>query len=95
MFLGVPFNIASYSFLLYIIGSITGYKPRYLHHVVGDAHIYDCHLHAIEKQLCRGTYPSPKIEIINPIQDIDSIQETDIKITHYLSDERISAEMIA
>lgn len=95
MFLGVPFNIASYSFLLHIIGSITGYKPRYLHHVIGDAHIYDCHIQAIEKQLCRGTYPSPELEIVKPLTDIDSIQETDMKITNYISDERILAEMIA
>jgi thymidylate synthase len=94
MFLGVPFNIASYAFLLHIIGNLTGYKPRYLHHVIGDAHIYECHLQAIEKQLCRGTFPSPQLEIINSIQNINLIQESDFKMTDYVSDERIPAEMI-
>ena len=95
MFLGIPFNIASYSFLLHIIGNITGYKPRYLHHVIGDAHIYECHLSAIDKQLCRGTYPSPQLTIINPIQNIDTIVEENITIHNYKCDERIVAEMIA
>ena len=93
MFLGVPFNIASYSFLLYIIGSLTGYKPRYLHHVIGDAHIYECHIKAIDEQLCRGTFRPPKITM-KPIQSIDTIKETDFQINDYISDERIFAEMI-
>ena len=40
MFLGVPFNITSYAFLLSIIGHLTGYKPRRLIHVLGDAHVF-------------------------------------------------------
>ena len=81
MFLGVPFNIASYSFLLHIVGSITGYKPRYLHHVIGDAHIYDCHFQAIEKQVSRGTSHSHELEIINQLKDSDSIQDTEFRST--------------
>ena len=95
MFLGVPFNIASYSFLLHIIGSITGYKPRYLRHVIGDAHIYDCHIQAIEKTIMSWNISFSALEMVNPLTDIDSIQETDMKITNYISDERILIEMIA
>lgn len=95
MFLGVPFNIASYSFLLHIIGNITGYKPRYLHHVIGDAHIYECHKSSVGKQLSRGTYPSPHIEISKKLTNIDDIQEENFVITGYRSDGRINAEMIA
>ena len=50
MFLGVPFNIASYSILMHIIGSITGYKPRYFH-ILGDFHIYINHIEAIGEQI--------------------------------------------
>jgi len=93
MFLGVPFNIASYSFLLHIIGNITGYKPRYLHHVLGDAHIYKGHFKATTTQLSRGTFNCPQLVITRNIQDIDSINESYFRIDNYVSDERIVAEM--
>tara|TARA_B100000427_G_C15491382_1_gene587796 strand:- start:245 stop:1711 length:1467 start_codon:yes stop_codon:yes gene_type:complete len=93
MFLGVPFNIASYSFLLYIIGNITGYKPRNLIHIIGDAHIYECHNNSVEKQLQRIPFKAPSITI-NDIYDIDSINEEDIKIVDYRSYNSIKAEMI-
>ena len=53
IFLGVPYNISSYSFLLHIIGNITGYIPRKLVHILGDAHIYKDHIKSIEEQITR------------------------------------------
>ena len=94
MFLGVPFNIASYSFLLHIIGKITGYIPRYLHHILGDAHIYMNHLNVVEEQLQRVPYKRPQL-IMNNIYDINHIEESDFNIDNYESYPPLRTEMIA
>ena len=95
MFLGVPFNIASYSFLLHIIGNITGYTPRYLIHDIGDAHIYNNHIEAINVQLQRKMYPFPELIIKRKIDNIDEIDESDFDIIKYSSYPLIRAKMIA
>tara|TARA_B100001094_G_scaffold188696_2_gene182953 strand:- start:313 stop:1812 length:1500 start_codon:yes stop_codon:yes gene_type:complete len=95
MFLGVPFNISSYSFLLSIIGKLTNYIPRYLIHVIGDAHIYENHIQPIQEQLLRVPTYSPLLDIINDIQDIDNIIEEDFNILNYNFYPTIKAEMIA
>ena len=94
MFLGVPFNIASYAFLLHIIGKLTNYKPRYLHHVLGDAHIYSNHLDVVEEQLERIPYDSPKLKL-KDFTDIDEIKETDFTIEEYQSYSALKTQMIA
>ncbi len=95
MFLGVPFNISSYSFLLSIIGKLTNYIPRYLIHVIGDAHIYENHIQPIQEQLLRVPTYFPLLDIINDIQDIDNITEEDFNILNYNFYPTIKAEMIA
>ena len=95
MFLGVPFNIASYSMLLHIIGNITGYIPRYFIHDIGDAHIYDNHKEAIETQLKRGTYNFPEFVITKDIQDIDDIDESFFDLRNYKYYPVIKAPMSA
>ena len=95
MFLGVPFNIASYAFLLHIIGNLTGYTPRNFIHDIGDAHIYNNHKEAIVKQLQRSTYKFPKLEITRKFKDIDDIKETDFNIIDYKHHNTIKADMIA
>ena len=95
MFLGVPFNIASYSFLLHIIGNITNYIPRYLYHILGDAHIYENHIQAVNEQLLREPYNLPTIEIKEKITDIDNIDEKYFNIIDYKSHPPIKTEMIA
>ena len=95
MFLGVPFNIASYSLLMHIIGSITGYTPRYFHHVLGDAHIYMNHLDAIGEQMHRIPLDFPKLIIKNKITNIDNINEDNFIIENYNHYPTIKAEMIA
>tara|TARA_B100001094_G_C18185336_1_gene803464 strand:+ start:1781 stop:3214 length:1434 start_codon:yes stop_codon:yes gene_type:complete len=94
MFLGVPFNIASYSFLLHIIGKITGYTPRYLYHILGDAHIYENHLDVVDEQLQRVPYDSPNL-IISNIKDINQITEDDFRIENYQCYSQLKTEMIA
>ena len=95
MFLGVPFNIASYSFLLHIIGKITDKIPRFLYHILGDSHIYSNHYNEVEMQLKRHTYDFPTLEIIGEIVDIDKIDEKQFKINNYNHHPSIKAEMIA
>lgn len=95
MFLGVPFNIASYSILLHIIGSITGYTPRYFHHVLGDAHIYMNHIDAITEQIFRIPMSFPTLVLKNKINDIDNIDEDNFILKDYNCYPTIKAEMIA
>ena len=95
MFLGVPFNIASYSLLMHIIGSITGYTPRYFHHVLGDAHVYMNHIDAIGEQIHRIPFDFPELQITKKIDNIDDINESDFIIKNYNHYPTIKAEMIA
>ena len=96
MFLGVPFNIASYAYLTHIIASLTSLKAGKLIHVLGDAHIYESHAEAVETQITRIPAPFPKISIdVSDVSDIDDITEDRIKIEGYQSYPRIQAQMVA
>ena len=63
LFLGVPFNIASYSLLVYMIAHVTGLRPGNFNHVFGDAHIYEDHFNACKTQIERKPKPFPKLKI--------------------------------
>ena len=95
MFLGVPFNIASYSILMHIIGSITGYTPRYFHHVLGDAHIYMNHIDAISEQVHRIPNKFPELKLAKKITNINNISEEDFILENYNHYPTIKADMIA
>ena len=97
MFLGVPFNIASYSFLLHIIAGITGYIPGKLIHILGDCHIYNEHISSVNEQLDRIPVDFPKLQITENLLDkkIDDITEDMFQITNYKSYDKITAPMIA
>ena len=95
MFLGVPFNIASYSFLTHILAKITGYKPGKFIHILGDTHIYEEHYEAVKEQISRIPYQFPKLEISEELNDIHSLQEEYFQIRDYKSYQKISAPMIA
>jgi len=95
MFLGVPFNIASYSFLLHIIGNLTGYTPRHFIHDIGDGHIYENHREAIVKQLKRTTHDFPELKIKRKLESIDDIEESDFEILNYNHHGTIKADMVA
>jgi dihydrofolate reductase/thymidylate synthase len=94
MFLGVPFNIASYAFFLHIIGQITHKKPRFLYHILGDTHIYSQHYHAVEQQLMNPTYPFPTVTLSDQLTDINHIEESYFKIENYQSCPAIKAPMV-
>lgn len=94
MFLGVPFNIASYAFFLHIIGKITKKTPRFLYHILGDAHIYSQHYDAIETQLTNPTFPFPQLSISDELTNIDHIDESYFTITNYQHRGVIKAPMV-
>ena len=93
MFLGVPFNIASYAFLTCILAKLTGYKPGKLHHVLGDTHIYEEHDSSVLTQLKRVPKPFPTLTISDSLTDIDSITEDMFTLDEYECYGRLSAPM--
>jgi len=95
MFLGVPFNIASYAFLTHIIGKITGYQVGRLIHILGDTHIYESHLDAVKEQIERVPYQFPELSISNELTDINTIKEEYFTFQNYKYHDKISAPMIA
>jgi len=95
MFLGVPFNIASYAFLTNIIAHLSNLKAGKLIHVIGDAHIYEDHVEQVKTQLSRVPVTFPTIQISDELTDIDGIKEDMITITGYRSYPRIRGSMVA
>jgi thymidylate synthase len=83
MFLGVPFNIASYSLLTLIIAHILDYKPGEFVHVLGDAHIYSNHYEQVKEQLKREPRDFPTIKINPKIKNVDEIKYEDITLENY------------
>lgn len=83
IFLGIPFNIASYSLFLMMVAQVTGLKPKTFVHTIGDAHIYANHFEQIELQLTRTPRPLPKM-IINPnVKNITDFKFEDFKLVDY------------
>jgi thymidylate synthase len=83
VFLGVPFNIASYALLLQMMAQVTGLKAGDFVHTLGDAHIYTNHLEQVKLQLSREVRPLPSM-LINPnVNDIFSFNFTDFELVNY------------
>jgi len=94
MFLGVPFNIASYSTLLILIAEITGLKPWTFTHTLWDAHIYNNHIEQVEKQLVNKPFPLPELKInkdIKTLEDIEKLEWEDFELINYKSHKAIKA----
>jgi thymidylate synthase len=93
IFLGVPFNIASYALLTMMIAQVTGLKPGDFIHTFGDAHLYINHLEQTELQLSRELKPLPKM-IINPeVKDVFSFKFEDFELKGYDPHPHIKAEV--
>ena len=94
MFLGVPFNISSYSLLLEMIAQVCNLKPGELYHILGDAHIYENHLDQVKEQLSRKPDKKlPKLKLNKKIKNIDKFKIEDIKLIGYKPQPTIKAPM--
>lgn len=82
-FLGVPFNIASYSLLALILAQVCGYKPGEFVHFLGDTHVYGNHYDQVKEQIKRKPKPFPKIKINPNIKSIDDFKFEDFTIEDY------------
>lgn len=93
IFLGVPFNIASYALLLMMVAQVTGYEPGDFIHTLGDAHLYLNHLEQARLQLTREPRPLPRM-VINPdVKDIFGFQYEDFSLEDYNPHPHIKAQV--
>ena len=83
IFLGVPFNIASYALLLHMIAKITDLDVGDFVHTIGDAHIYKDHFDVVKTQLSRDPYPLPKLIIHGNQKEIEDFKFEDFEIVDY------------
>jgi len=93
MFLGVPFNIASYSLLTHMIAQVCNLKVGEFVHTLGDAHIYLNHVNQVKEQLAREPLPLPTLWLNPEKRHIDQFTIDDIRLQNYQSHETIKAEM--
>ena len=89
LFLGIPFNIASYSLLLLIVANITGLKPGEFIHTIGDTHIYNNHIDQVHQMLKNEPLPLPKVKFKRKFTSINDIKFEDIELINYKSHEKI------
>lgn len=83
MFLGVPFNIASYALLTHLLAKVTGLDVGAYTHSFGDAHIYENHFAQVDEQLTRTPLPLPRLELSDDITSIDGIRVEQISVVGY------------
>ena len=93
IFLGVPFNIASYALLLKMMAQVTGLKAGDFVHTLGDAHIYSNHIQQVKLQLTRAPRPLPQIEVNSNVKDIFGFKYEDFTLTGYDPHPHIKGEV--
>jgi thymidylate synthase len=93
IFLGIPFNIASYALLTMMVAQVTGYKPGEFIHTLGDAHIYHNHFSQVEEQLSREPRVLPMMQLNEAVTDIFDFKYEDFKLIGYDPWPAIKAEV--
>ena len=91
MFLGVPFNIASYALLQHMLAHVTGYAVGDFVHTMGDAHIYSNHMEQVRTQLSRSPKPLPQLRISRKVTSLFDFKYEDFEISGYDPDPAIRA----
>jgi len=91
IFIGVPFNIASYALLTHMVAHVTGLKAGEFVHTLGDAHLYLNHLDQANEQLKRTPLPLPRLIIKRDVKAIDDFRFEDFEIVGYQSHPHIAA----
>jgi len=96
MFVGVPYNIAFYAVFTYMVAHVCGYRPRKLIHVIGDAHIYTCHIDNVKRQLERTPKPLPRLLFRNPntLKELDDFTFDDFEFYEYEYHPYLKGEMV-
>jgi len=95
LFLGVPFNVASTSLLVYILANICKISPGKISIVIGDAHIYENHTEQVKTQLSRIPTSFPKLSINKQLSSLEELKYDDIVLSEYNPQSTIKASMIA
>lgn len=93
VFLGVPFNIASYALLLLMVSHVTKIPPGEFVHSFGDVHIYSNHFDQVKEQLTRKPLPFPSVKLRADVTDIDDFTSGDITLENYTSHPSLKAEI--
>ncbi|MEZ4673600.1 MAG: thymidylate synthase [Caldilineaceae bacterium] len=91
LFLGAPFNIASYALLTMMVAQVTDLEPGEFIHTLGDAHIYLNHLEQVERQLSREPYPLPRMELNPSVRSIFDFGYDDFTLVNYQCHKGIKA----
>ena len=83
LFLGVPFNIASYALLTLMVAQVTGLTPGEFIHTLGDVHLYQTHLEQAKQQVAREPYPLPQVRLNPAVTSLFDFRYEDLALEHY------------
>lgn len=93
VFLGVPFNIASYALLTMMVAQVTNLQPGDFVHTFGDAHIYKNHLEQVKLQLSREPFPLPQMKINPEVKNIFDFKFEDFELVNYIAHPHIKGDV--